>query len=101
MGDLSASFRRTFPARLWLEYPQGVSPWVHAIEACAIVGMPGIVIGMLFARSRLRHHWYRSTGIFLWRTMSLEDKRSLFLSKVTSSFINLKKIVVSQYINKR
>jgi hypothetical protein len=67
MGDLSASFRRTFPARLWLEYPQRVPPWFHALEAAAVVGMPAIVIGALFARSRLRHHWYRNTGIFAWR----------------------------------
>lgn len=69
MGDLSASFRRTFPARLWLEYPQRVPPWFHALEAAAIVGMPAIAIGALFARARLRHHWNRNTGIFAWRAV--------------------------------
>jgi hypothetical protein len=55
MSDLSSSFRRRFPARLWLEYPQRVPAWFHALEAFLFVGTPATVLAALFLRARLRH----------------------------------------------
>jgi len=55
MSDLSSSFRRRFPARLWLEYPQRVPAWFHALEAFLFVGAPATVLAALFLRARLRY----------------------------------------------